>query len=60
MSAEGDDATPGDPFGPLAEAATVLHEILLAYVTAGFTEPQALYLVGVMITADMHKPPGAK
>lgn len=41
---------PEDPITSLAEAAVSLHELFQAYVDAGFTEQQALYLVGRIIT----------
>lgn len=37
---------PEDPITQLAEAAASLHELFVAYVGAGFTEGQALYLIG--------------
>jgi hypothetical protein len=36
----------------LAQAAAQLHELFTAYVDAGFTEQQALYLIGKLITAS--------
>lgn len=35
----------------LAQAAAQLHELFTAYLEAGFTEQQALYLVGKISTA---------
>ena len=35
---------------PLAEAATQLNEMYRALVESGFTEKQALHIIGVMIT----------
>jgi hypothetical protein len=49
---------PEDPMTAMAEMAVSLHEIFLAYVAAGFTQSQALYLVGQMVreaTAQQHK-----
>ena len=42
---------PQDPISALAEMAANVHETFLAYVKAGFTEDQALYLVGQIISA---------
>ena len=36
---------PTNPFSALAEAAMSMHELFGAYVDAGFSEGQALYLV---------------
>ena len=47
---------PSDPFGPMALAAAGMHQIFLAYVEAGFTEPQALYLLGQMLAASVRGP----
>lgn len=52
----GDD-TPGDdvqsPLSELMVAAATMHEFYRTYVEAGFTEQQALYLVGQMLTANI-------
>lgn len=40
---------PNDPVSALAEGAAQLHEFFLALESAGFTESQALYLVGQAI-----------
>lgn len=44
------DSTPEDapanPLTPLEQTAAAAHEVYLAYVGAGFTPKQALYLVG--------------
>lgn len=37
--------------GQLTTSAVALHEMYLAYVAAGFTEAQALYLVGQILAA---------
>jgi hypothetical protein len=42
---------PDDPISPLAEGAAQLHELFLCYVKTGFTEAQALYLIGQIIAA---------
>jgi hypothetical protein len=47
---------PDDPITQLAEGAAQLHELFLAYVGAGFSENQALYLVGQMVTAALRGP----
>ncbi|MEO3856220.1 hypothetical protein [Acrocarpospora sp. B8E8] len=44
---------PQDPLSALAAAAAQLHELFTTYVAAGFTETQALYLVGQMVAASM-------
>ena len=40
---------PEDPITNLAQAAAQMHELFLAYVNAGFTEAQALYLIGQIL-----------
>jgi hypothetical protein len=47
--------TPPDPITILGEAAAQLHELYCSYIGAGFTEQQALYLVGQIITATIRK-----
>lgn len=47
---------PEDPITELAAAAAQMHELFSAYVDAGFTEQQALYLLGRLITAGMRTP----
>lgn len=47
------DGMPTDPVSQLAEAATQMHEMFVSYVNAGFTDQQALYLVGQMVQASM-------
>ena len=45
-------ADDGDPTSPLAQAATMAHEMVLTLSAPGrFTEAQALYLVGQMLSA---------
>ncbi|MFI6510119.1 hypothetical protein ACIBCT_21145 [Streptosporangium sp. NPDC050855] len=44
---------PEDPITLLAEGAAQLHELFLAYLNAGFTEPQALFLLGQMLQASI-------
>lgn len=40
---------PNDPVSALAEGAAQMHELFSSYVNAGFTEQQALYLVGQLL-----------
>jgi len=44
---------PDDPITQLAAAAVGLHELFTSFVTAGFSESQALYLVGQALTASI-------
>lgn len=53
------DGGPTDPITKLAEGAVALHELKVEYMKAGFTEPQALYLVGVVLAAALRKEPGS-
>lgn len=46
---------PGEPMTRMGENAAGLHECYLSYVGAGFTEPQALYLIGVVLAALLGK-----
>ena len=39
----------------MAENAASIHEVYLSYLGAGFTEPQALYLVGVCLATLLGK-----
>lgn len=41
-----DDKGPDNPIGALLDAAISMHEMFTSFVAAGFTEQQALYLVG--------------
>lgn len=43
------DDGPADPFSELQQAAASLHELFVSYVGAGFTEQQAIYLVGQIL-----------
>ncbi|MCX5209802.1 hypothetical protein OG689_10950 [Kitasatospora sp. NBC_00240] len=45
-----DDPTLENPLNQLAQAAVAAHELYLAYLNAGFTEQQALYLTGRILT----------
>lgn len=44
---------PTDPITDLAAGAAQVHELFLAYVEAGFTEPQALSLVKTVLAAAL-------
>lgn len=46
---------PDDPMSELATAAASLHELYLSLVAAGFTETQALYLVGQAMTGQQNQ-----
>ena len=45
-----------EPLTELAEGAAQMHEMFLAYVQVGFTEQQALYLVGCALKAILAPP----
>ncbi len=47
---------PDDPITQLAAAAAHLHELYCAYVQAGFSEQQALYLVGQIVASAARGP----
>lgn len=52
----GDDETSSEPENPLSAlmvGAAMIHELFRTYVGAGFTEQQALYLVGQLLTASI-------
>lgn len=49
-------SSPPDPVSVLAGIAAQLHELYQAYVAAGFSEGQALYLVGQVLTASARGP----
>ena len=44
---------PEDPITQLAAAAVSMHELYTSFVAAGFTEGQALFLVGQALTASI-------
>jgi hypothetical protein len=48
---------PQDPVTELMALAAQTHEMFLSYLAAGFTEPQALYLVASVITAGIRPTP---
>jgi len=47
------DETPADPITELMEGAGQMHEAFTTFVESGFTEKQALYLVGQMLCASI-------
>lgn len=47
-----------EPLSELAASAVVLHELFTAYLTAGFTESQALALVSVTLTTSINNNQG--
>jgi hypothetical protein len=49
---------PEDPITALAQSAVGAHEMFIAFVGAGFTDSQALYLVGQVMVSAMHNPTG--
>lgn len=53
-----DDGAPGDPMTLMAEGAAQVHELFTAYVGAGFSEAQAIYLTGVVLRSLMGRQPG--
>lgn len=48
---------PNDPITALAAAAASTHEMFRAYLEAGFSESQALYLTAACITASIRPTP---
>lgn len=54
----GSEDLPADPISELAGAASQIHEVYQAYLSAGFTDTQALYLVGQVATGGKGTPPG--
>lgn len=49
---------PEDPITQLAEGAAQLHELFVSYMNAGFTESQALFLIGQMLQASIKNAAG--
>jgi hypothetical protein len=45
------ERNPQDPITELGALAASLHELFQEYVNAGFTEQQALYLIGQQVQA---------
>jgi hypothetical protein len=50
--------TPPDPITVVAEMANSLHEIFKTYVSAGFSEAQAIYLAACFMCGGPKQPPG--
>jgi hypothetical protein len=44
-----ESAGPPDPITQLTEGAVQMHELFIAYVSAGFTKYEALVLLGTML-----------
>lgn len=54
-----EDDFPPDPVSALAASAASMHELFVAYLGAGFMRNEALYLIGLILTAGMRQqPPG--
>jgi hypothetical protein len=53
------EPVPADPMTQLAEGAAQLHELFLAYKAAGFSEAQAIYLIGVTLRSAIGRQPDA-
>ena len=51
------DHEPGDPFTAMATMAASLREMYESLITGGFTDAQALYLVGQALTGGKGTPP---
>jgi hypothetical protein len=47
-----------EPFTPLVAGAVTYHEIFLAFQQAGFTKPEALHLVGIVVQTGIMKGDG--
>jgi hypothetical protein len=47
--------TPDDPVSALLAAAAAAHELFTTFVTSGFTDKQALYLVGQILAASQRQ-----
>jgi len=47
---------PQKPLTSLAESAAPMHEMFMAYRQVGFTEQQALYLIGCALKAMLSPP----
>lgn len=57
MNNPDDDNDPvTDGLTALMSSAAMAHEMFLSYVAAGFTEPQAIYLVAQILTAGLRTP----
>jgi hypothetical protein len=53
MSDQPEGALPDDPMTVLAQGAASAHELFTAYVTAGFTRPEALRLIIAVMVAHI-------
>lgn len=49
-------SSPAEPLTELVESSVQQHEMFLAYQQAGFTESQALYLLGCALKAMLSPP----
>jgi hypothetical protein len=52
----GQESGPADPVTVLAAGAAQAHELFTAWVDAGFTDRQALYLLGQVMAAAARGP----
>jgi hypothetical protein len=50
---------PPDPITGWAQGAAAVHEMYISYVAGGFTEQQALYLVGQYVRGLAQQTPGS-
>jgi hypothetical protein len=53
VNSDGTNSEPENPLSELMVGAAMMHELYRTYVEAGFTEQQALYLVGQLLTANI-------
>lgn len=53
MPDDDEDLMPAEPMSEMAEGAAQLHELFESYVRAGFRRPEALYIVGIVISTGM-------
>lgn len=52
-----DDELPVSPLSEMAQAAAAMHELFTSYLRAGFTEPQALYLLACAVCGGPKQQP---
>jgi hypothetical protein len=52
-----EDKLPASPLSELAQAAAASNELFREYVRAGFTDPQALYLVACVLCGGPKQQP---
>ena len=50
------DGQPADPFGELQAAAAQQMGLVLAWMEAGFTRTEAIYLLGIALAAQLRGP----